>query len=172
MCGAATTASFWLWPKQFVLLQFALLFGSVNIYDFIEADVFTSTFEDPEEAKKSGLNQFFFVTERPGFVICGALVRLDMLSLQQHIFFCFFLKKYYFDSSLSTTVSLLLLSAMAFTRHQVVASAASQHRVFRWASANKVSATLIPWTVGLLITSLHFVNFTHVFAGEDEVRNK
>ncbi len=69
-------------------------------------------------------------------------------------------------------MSLLLLSAMAFTRHQVVASAASQHRVFRWASSNKVSATLIPWTVGLLITSLHFVNFTHVFAGEDEVRNK
>ncbi len=71
--------------------------------------------------------------------------------------------------SLSTTVSLLLLSAMAFTRHQVVTSPASQHRIFRWASKHKFLATLLPWAVGLLITSLHFLDFTHVFSRDEQV---
>ena len=86
------------------------------------------------------------MTERGGFVACGALV------------------------SLSTTVSLLLLSAMAFTRHQVVASPASQSRAFRWASAHGFAASLVPWAVGIVVTSLHFVDFTSAFGGGENVR--
>lgn len=56
-------------------------------------------------------------------------------------------------------VSLLLLLAMAFTRHQVVAtSTSSQHGLFRWAQHHKLSATLLPWFIGIVFTCLHFVD--------------
>ncbi len=60
--------------------------------------------------------------------------------------------------SLSTTVSLLLLTTMAYTRYQVVASSASQHSVFRWASKHPVAATTIPWTIGIFFTLLYFID--------------
>jgi hypothetical protein len=56
-------------------IQIGLLKGYINIYDFIDEDVFTSTFDNPQEASRSGLNQFYFITSSPGLVICGALVR-------------------------------------------------------------------------------------------------
>ncbi len=65
-----------------VFTQFSLLFGSMNIYDFIEADAFTATFEQPEQSKKSGLNQFYFMTAKPGLVACGAFVRYIIVKLQ------------------------------------------------------------------------------------------
>ena len=55
--------------------QFGLLLGSINIYDFITADAFTTSFESPEEAQRSGLNQFYFITAKVSLVVCGALVR-------------------------------------------------------------------------------------------------
>jgi hypothetical protein len=58
-----------------VFTQFSLLFGSLNIYDFIEADAFTTTFEKPKESKNTGLNLFYFMTAKPGLVACGAFVR-------------------------------------------------------------------------------------------------
>ncbi len=58
-----------------------------------------------------------------------------------------------------------MLSAMAFTRHQVVAATSSQHRIFRWANKHKLSASLMPWLIGTLITSLHFFNFTSAVQG-------
>lgn len=60
--------------------------------------------------------------------------------------------------SLSTTVSLFLISAMAFTRHQVVASSLSQHRIFLWSTRHPLLATILPWIVGVVFTSLHFLD--------------
>ena len=61
-----------------ILIQIGLLAGYINIYDFIDADVFTTTFDNPQEVSRSGLNQFYFITSRPGLVACGALVRYKM----------------------------------------------------------------------------------------------
>ncbi len=58
-----------------VYTQFALLFGGLNIFNFIEENAFVTTFENPLEARRSGLNQFYFVTDNVSFVVCGALVR-------------------------------------------------------------------------------------------------
>ena len=66
---------------------------------------------------------------------------------------------FFLHSSLSTTVSLLLLSAMAFTRYQVATSATSQHRVFRWAVTHPIWASVIPWIIGIIFTVLNFVDF-------------
>ncbi|XP_059081126.1 uncharacterized protein LOC131878967 [Tigriopus californicus] len=115
-----------------VFTQFGLLFGRVTINDFIEADAFTASFKSPEQAQRSGLNQFYFITSNVSLVLCGALV------------------------SLSTTVSLLLLSAMAFTRYQVASSSFRQHRIFSWATKHPGIASSLPWFVGLTFTSLHF----------------
>jgi len=117
-----------------VFTQFSLLFGYLNICDFIEPDIFKASFENPVEAQKSGLNQFYFMTSKNGFVVCGAFV------------------------SLSTTVSLLLLSAMAYTRYQVATTSTAQHRVFRLATRYPVCATLLPWMIGVLFTLLYFID--------------
>ena len=76
-----------------VFTQFSLLFGNLNICDFIEADAFKTSFENPVEAQvifaiglddirlkihflqKSGLNQFYFMTSKNGLVGCGVFVR-------------------------------------------------------------------------------------------------
>lgn len=58
-----------------VFTQFGLLFGRVTINDFIEADAFTASFKSPEQAQRSGLNQFYFITSNASLVLCGALVR-------------------------------------------------------------------------------------------------
>ena len=55
--------------------QFSLLGGSLKIGEFLGDQTFTENFENPEAAQNSGLNQLFFITQRPGLVICGALVR-------------------------------------------------------------------------------------------------
>ena len=76
-------------------------------------------------------------------------------------------------SSLSTTVSLFLISAMAFTRHQVVASSLSQHRIFLWSTRNPLLATILPWVVGVVFTSLHFLDIftmTITFQVSSEVK--
>ena len=58
-----------------VFTQFSLLGGNLKISEFLGDKAFTETFENPEEAQNSGLNQLFFITQRPGLVVCGALVR-------------------------------------------------------------------------------------------------
>ena len=64
--------------------------------------------------------------------------------------------------SLSTTVSLLLLSAMAYTRYQVATTSTLQNRVFRLATRYPVCATLLPWMIGVLFTVLYFVDIIEV----------
>jgi hypothetical protein len=49
---------------------------------------------------------------------------------------------------------------MAFTRHQVATSAVGQHRLFRWANTHKVLSSALPWVVGVIFTSLHFLDLT------------
>ena len=62
--------------------------------------------------------------------------------------------------SLSTTVSLLLLAAMAYTRYQVATT--SKHRAFRLATKYPVMATMLPWMIGVLFTLLYFVDIVEV----------
>ena len=62
--------------------------------------------------------------------------------------------------SLSTTVSLLLLAAMAYTRYQVATT--SKHSAFRLATKYPVVATLLPWMIGVLFTLLYFVDIVEV----------
>ncbi len=65
-----------------------------------------------------------------------------------------------FFLSLSTTVSLLLLSAMAYTRYQVASSSSPSRNqwFFAWLGRHKVAAALVPWLIGIVFTSLHFVD--------------
>ena len=61
--------------------QFGLLLGTLGIGDFIEENAFLASFDDPEEAKRSGLNQFYFITRDAKFVVIGALVRYLIASI-------------------------------------------------------------------------------------------
>ena len=65
-----------------VSTQFGLLLGTLGIGDFIEDNAFLASFDDPEEAKRSGLNQFYFITRDAKFVVIGALVRYSALVLE------------------------------------------------------------------------------------------
>ena len=116
------------------LVQFQLLFGGIRLEDFLSSsNAFTASFERPEAARLSGLNAFYFMTSHPAFVIRGAFV------------------------SLSTTVSLVLLCAMAFTRYQVVKNA--HGALFLVMQRSKfASAFVAPWLIGAIITALHFVD--------------
>ena len=62
-------------------------------------------------------------------------------------------------------MSLLLLSAMAYTRYQVATTSTAQHRVFRMATRYPVCATLLPWMIGVLFTLLYFIDIIEVGKG-------
>ena len=168
-----------------VFTQFSLLFGYLNICDFIGADAFKASFQNPVEAQVLILRQesvaylikamnfpseigsqsilLYDVEERFSGVrgicqvnsICTTFI--DALRSQSMNYV----------PSLSTTVSLLLLSAMAYTRYQVATTSTAQNRVFRLATRYPVCATLLPWMIGALFTLLYFVDIIEVGRDKD-----
>ena len=117
------------------LVQFSLLFGSHNLQDFVEGDIFTASFSRPEAVVQTRLNRFYFMTSDWKFIIRGFMV------------------------SLSTTVSLALICTMAYIRKQVVSTMTGPNKLFGWIQKHEIgSSFIIPWAIGTFITSLHFLD--------------